>query len=110
MAAPAFFARWSAFDRTAEMAERVSGRSRMAVWQRVKEGLAGLDPVEARGYIRARALPIVKDETSRLIEQEGQRVARRREVIIRAATESLICTMVAQRDERAAAATLRRAA
>ena len=110
MISPSFFSQWSAFDRTAEMAERVAGRSRMAVWQRVKEALANLDPVEARGYIRARALPIVKDETSRLIEQEGQRVARRREAIIVAATESLIRTIAAQLNERASAGAIRRAA
>jgi hypothetical protein len=92
------------------MAERVAGRSRMAVWQRVKDGLGNLSPVEARGYIRARALPIVKEETSRLIEQEGVRIARLRDVIVRGAAESLIRTIVAQLDERRIARPLRHAA
>jgi hypothetical protein len=97
-------------DCTAEMAERVAGRSRMAVWQRVKDGLPALGPVEARGYIRARALGVVKEETSRLIEQEGTKVARQSSRIEAAATELLITTMVGQAAQRPAAQTMRRAA
>jgi hypothetical protein len=104
------FAFRSVLDRTAEMAERVAGRSRMAVWQRVKDGLATLAPVEARGYIRARAVSVVKEETSRLIEQEGVKVARQRAQIETAATESLIATMVCHAAARHAHASTRRAA
>jgi hypothetical protein len=85
-----------AIDRTADLAERVAGRSRLAVWQRVKDGLAGLSLAEARGYIRARALTVVKEETSRLIEQEGVKASRLRERIEAAATSALIETIVEQ--------------
>jgi hypothetical protein len=110
MALPRFFPFWGASSRTSEMAERVAGRSRMAVWQRVKNDVATLAPVEARGYIRARALPIVKDETSRLIDQEGGRISRLREPIVSAATESLISTIIAQLAERRTAPGMREAA
>lgn len=83
-------------DRTADLAERVAGRSRLAVWQRVKDGLADLSPAEAKGYIRARALTVVKEETSRLIEQEGAKASRIRERIEAAATAALIETIVSQ--------------
>ena len=94
MALSQLFAFRAVLDRTAELAERVAGRSRMAVWQRVKDGLAALEPAEARGYIRARAVGVVKEETDRLIEQEGAKAARNRSRIEAAATESLIATMV----------------
>jgi hypothetical protein len=85
-----------AVDRTADFAERVACRSRLAVWQRVKDGFAGLSLAEARGYIRARALTVVKEETSRLIEQEGVKASRLRERIEAAATAALIETIVEQ--------------
>ena len=100
----------SVLDRTAEMAERVAGRSRMAAWQRVKDGLMVLAPVEARGYIRARAASVVKEETSRLIEQEGPKVARQRARIEAAATELLIAAMVCHAATGQLPASARRAA
>jgi hypothetical protein len=110
MAFSQLFAFRSVLDRTAEMAERVAGRSRMAVWQRVKDGLATLEPVQARGYIRARAISVVKEETSRLIEQEGVKVARQRARIEAAATEMLVAAMVNHAGPRRALAAARRAA
>ena len=97
-------------DRTAEMAERVAGRSRMAVWQRVKDGLSEFRPLEARGYIRARALPVIKEETERLIEQEGAKVVRLRDSIVATATESLIRSIISQMESSSAGTGLRRAA
>jgi hypothetical protein len=97
-------------DRTDDMAQRVASRSRLAVWQRVKDGLAELDAAEARGYIRARALAVVKEETSRLIEQEGSKVARQRERIESLSAQSLVTTIVDQYAARPATALARRAA
>jgi hypothetical protein len=81
---------WSAKDRTTELAERVAGRSRLAVWQRVAPRLPLLGPTEARGYIRSRALAVLEAETDRLIEQEGPKAARHRQQIVEQATETLI--------------------
>ena len=83
-------------DRAADLAERVAARSRLAVWQRVKDGLTALSPAEARGYVRARSVLVIKEETIRLIEQEGVRALRVREKIEAAATASLIETIVSQ--------------
>ncbi|MCI0361040.1 MAG: hypothetical protein L0211_21375 [Planctomycetaceae bacterium] len=94
---------WLVSDRLAEMTERVAGRSRMAVWQRVADQLAGLGPSEARGYVRARAIAVVQIETGRLIEQEGLRVGKMREKIITAATESLVERIVSQIQQRRSA-------
>lgn len=91
---------WSASDRTGELAERVAGRSRLAVWQRVMHRLPTLGPTEARGYIRTRALPIVEEETLRLIEQEGLKAARQREQIVEQATGTLISAILAQLQQR----------
>lgn len=99
-----------AADRTADLAERVAGRSRLAVWQRVKDGLADLSPAEARGYIRARALTVVKEETGKLIEQEGSKVRRLRERIESAATSALIETIIQQTASKQPVAVYRRAA
>src|SRR5437870_8217800 len=63
-------------DRITQMAERVAGRSRMGVWQRTMHHLPTLGPTEARGYLRARGISIVHEETLRLIEQEGAVIAR----------------------------------
>jgi hypothetical protein len=72
------------------MAERVAGRSRMGVWQRTMHRLPELGPTEARGYLRARGLSIVREETQRLIEQEGAAVARWAIEIEEAAMQLLI--------------------
>lgn len=97
-------------DRTADFAERVAGRSRLAVWQRVKDGFTGLSLAEAKGYIRARALTVVKEETRRLIEQEGANAGRLRDRIEAAATMALIETIVEQIAAAQPAVRVRRAA
>jgi hypothetical protein len=92
------------------MAERVAGRSRLAVWQRVTDKLAALGPTEARGYIRVRAIAVIHVETDRLIEQEGPRVGKIRERIIASATQSLVESIVAQVQQRRTSLPLRHAA
>ncbi|MBW8885468.1 MAG: hypothetical protein JF612_12005 [Planctomycetia bacterium] len=77
-------------DRVTQMAERVAGRSRMGVWQRTMHQLPTLGPTEARGYLRARGIAIVHEETLRLIEQEGRLVARYQAEIEDAALQLLI--------------------
>lgn len=100
---------WLFPSRLSEMAERVAGRSRMMVWQRVASWLGNLGPTEVRGYIRSRASAVVIAETDRLIEQEGEKVARMREQIIDTALAMLVDVIAAQMRERAASA-MRRAA
>jgi hypothetical protein len=92
------------------MSERVAGRSRMVVWQRIIERAQALGPTESRGYIRARAASVIHHETDRLIEQEGPAVGRMRERIISRATESLVETILAQLAQRRVTYTHRKAA
>jgi hypothetical protein len=87
-------------DRLAEMAERVAGRSRLGVWQRVMHRLPSLGPTEARGYLRARAISVVREETSRLVEQEGSAVARRRTDIEESALNLLVTMIGSQLSQR----------
>jgi len=87
-------------DRLAEMAERVAGRSRLGVWQRVVHRLPSLGPTEARGYLRARAIAVVREETLRLVEQEGSSVARRRADIEETALNLLINMISSQLSQR----------
>jgi hypothetical protein len=110
MAWPQLITQWLVSDRLAEMSERVAGRSRMAVWQRIVARGATLGPAESRGYIRARAASVVHAETDRLIEQEGPAVGRMRERIIGRATDSLVGTIVAQLAQRRVTYTHRAAA
>jgi hypothetical protein len=91
---------WLVSDRLAEMSERVAGRSRLVVWQRVVDRLPTLGPTEARGYIRARAAAVIHAETDRLIQQEGDRVGRMRTQIIESALLSLVNAIVAQITQR----------
>jgi hypothetical protein len=107
---PPLIAQWLRFDRVAELAERVAGRSRLAVWQRVMDRLPSLHPHEARGYLRARAVAIVCDETDCLVEQEGTKVARLRGTIEEAALQLLVHTMTAQLQSRRVVKSGRRAA
>jgi hypothetical protein len=74
----------------------------MAVWQRASERLPALALIEARGYLRARAIPVVRAETARLIDQEGGTVARLREPIVEAALSLLIDAISAQAGQRRA--------
>src|SRR5262245_50719535 len=97
-------------DRITEMAERVAGRSRMGVWQRVMQRLASLGPTEARGYLRARAIAVVREETSRLVEQEGAAMARRRDQIEETAMNILINMISSQLSQRSPRTTGRRVA
>jgi hypothetical protein len=83
-------------DRVAALSERVAGRSRMGVWQRTMERLPLLGPTEARGYLRARGMGVVREETSRLIEQEGAAAARHRSEIEEAAIQLLVDLISAQ--------------
>src|SRR5262245_16225555 len=87
-------------DRLAELAERVAGRSRMGVWQRVMHRLPSLGPTEARGYLRARAIAVVREETSRLTEQEGSIIARRRAEIEDTALNLLVNMISLQLSQR----------
>ena len=92
------------------MAERIAGRSRTAVWQRVMHRLPQLGPTEARGYVRARAAAVVHEEASRLIEQEGAKIAALRAPIEDAARALLVQMIAAQIDHRRLQAKTRRAA
>jgi hypothetical protein len=83
-------------DRISDMAERVAGRSRMGVWQRVLERLPTLGPTEGRGYLRARAAAVVREETKRLIEQEGAWLKPHRAEIEDAALTMLVAMISAQ--------------
>jgi hypothetical protein len=87
---------WLRRDRISDMAERVAGRSRLGVWQRVMHRLPSLGPTEGRGYVRARAIAIVQQETSRLIEQEGASLVVHRSMIEEAAMKVLIDTISTQ--------------
>jgi hypothetical protein len=94
------FQHWFGSDRVADMAERVAGRSRLDVWQRVKDRLAQLGPAESRGYLRSRAIGIVREETLRLVSQEGASIARWQEQIEAAALDLLIRSIAEQHQQR----------
>jgi len=89
-------AQWFGGDRITLLAERVAGRSRLDVWQRVMHRLPTLGPTESRGYLRARAIAVVRQETTRLIEQEGSRLIARRAEIEEIAMQLLINMIAAQ--------------
>lgn len=95
-----FVSQWLGGNHVVELAERVAGRSRLAVWQRVAEGLSTLGPTEAKGYLRARAIGVVHDETNRLVEQEGAKAAKHRVQIEEAALQMLIRVVLAQVHQR----------
>src|SRR5262245_7062163 len=97
---PPIFAQWLKLDCVTEMAERVAGRSRLAVWQRVMDQLPRLGPHEARGYLRARAISVIHLETDRLVEQEGAKVARIRNSIEEAALQLLVQSMITHIQQR----------
>lgn len=107
---PERLTQWLIADRQAEMAERLAGRSRLAVWQRIAERLAFLEPLEARGYIRARATAIIEIEADRLVQQEGPRVGKIRDRVVALATYSLVETIVAQVAQRRRSGSKRQAA
>jgi hypothetical protein len=111
MTFPPVLVHWLGTDRVADLAERVAGRSRMAIWQRVMHRLPTLGPTEARGYVRARGIGVVIEETDRLIDQEGARLAPYREQIVEGALKLLIQTMSSQmQQQRRTGGGLRRAA
>ena len=98
------FTPWLAKNTVAELAERVAGRSRQLVWQRIQHRIATLPAAEARGFIRARSSTIIEDEIDRLVEQEGPKAAGNRDRISALASEmlmqSILTTTHASRDSR----------
>lgn len=101
---------WFVTDKVAHLAERIAGRSRLATYQRVCEQLPALDTHQARGYIRARAVAIVSQETDKLIEQEGLAVQMRSK-LVPAALDSLVSAILQQMEQvRRARPTTRRMA
>lgn len=101
---------WPFAQQVEAMAERVAGRSRMATWQRVQNQLPHLGPTEARGYVRARCISVIKEETARLVEQEGASIARRQKSIEQRALDMLVEMIVVQVTRPRAHAAVRRAA
>jgi hypothetical protein len=99
-------AEWLAKDTVTKLAERVAGRSRQLVWQRIQHRIHSLPAAEARGYIRARSAAVIEDEIDRLIEQEGPKAAGNRDRISALASEmlmqSILTTTHASRDSRRA--------
>jgi hypothetical protein len=95
---------WLVRDTVADFAERVAGRSRQRVWQRIQHRITSLSAAEARGYIRARSSVIIDDEIDRLITQEGAKAAGNRDRIFALASEmlmqSILTTTHATRDTR----------
>ena len=89
---------------------QAAGRSRLGVWQRVMDRLPELTPNEARGYLRARAISVVHDQTTQLIEQEGRAIAVHRAEVEEAAIQLLINMICAQVSQRRAQAEQRQAA
>lgn len=84
------FIPWLVKDTVAELAERVAGRSRQQVWQRIQHRVSTLSAGEARGYIRARSASVIEDEIDRLISQEGAKAAGNRDRIAALASEMLM--------------------
>lgn len=84
------FTGWLVKDTVAELAERVAGRSRQQVWQRIQHRIGSLTAAEARGYIRARSANVIEDELDRLITQEGAKAAGNRDRISALASEMLM--------------------
>jgi hypothetical protein len=101
---------WLGTDPVEQLAERVACRSRMAVWQRVNRRLPLLGPTEGRGYLRARAAGVIHEETLRLIEQEGTRIARLQAIIEQAALSRLVSLVTMQLSQRQPAVAVRAAA
>jgi hypothetical protein len=103
-------AQWVGTPRLSALAERVAGRSRLGVWQRVMDRLPELATPEARGYLRARAISVVQEQTTQLIEQEGRAIETYRARIEEAAIQMLIHMICAQVSQRSASAQQRQAA
>ena len=87
---------WTGTSRLADLADRVAGRSRLQAWQRVAERVPDLNSSEARGYVRARAGGIIREEAARLAEQEGGLARRWQSKIEAAALEALTASLLAQ--------------
>ena len=71
---------------------------------------AGAGADRGRGYLRARAIGVVREETSRLIEQEGSALAANRGQIEEAALQLLISMISSQLGQSRPQAVRRRAA
>lgn len=96
MSLPGLLLRLFATSKPELLGDKVASRSRSAVWERVSHRMHTLQGAEARGYIRARALAVIEQETNRLISEEGPKAARHREQILRDAGESVIRLVLEQ--------------
>lgn len=96
MSLPGLLLRLFATHKPELLGEKVASRSRSAVWERVSHRMHALQGAEARGYIRARSLAVIEQETELLIAEEGPKAARHREQILRDASEGVIRLVLEQ--------------
>ncbi|MFN0018743.1 MAG: hypothetical protein ACKVP0_10825 [Pirellulaceae bacterium] len=111
MSLPGLLLRLFATDKPELLGEKISSRSRAAVWNRVSHRIHTLTGAEARGYIRARAATVIEQETELLIAEVGAKAARHRDQILRDAHESVTRLILEQANSsRRSALPMRRAA
>ena len=90
MTLPGLLLRLFVAQKPVHLADKVASRSRPAVWGRVSHHIHALSGAEARGYIRARAAAVIEQETDLLIAEEGPKVFRHRDQILKEAGETVI--------------------
>jgi len=75
-----------------DLLNRVVSRSQPAIWSRVLPAIATMDPPQARGYIRARGILIIRRELE--IAAPTSLGPSARHVVLARATEAVIKNMV----------------
>ena len=96
MSLPGLLLRLFAAHKPDQLADKVASRSRLAAWDRVSHRMHALSGAEARGYIRARAITVIEQQTDLLIAEVGTKAIRHRDQILKEAGESVIRLVLEQ--------------
>jgi hypothetical protein len=86
--------RWRWTDVGQRLAAAVVEACHAQVWDRVGQGACAMGLDEARGYVRARSVPLLAREAARILRENGLGAGRAADLTIRAA-DLLVNTILA---------------
>lgn len=90
-----FLARWWKAQPLAELARQVAQRSYALVRARVDHRAPAMSRAEARGYIRAQAMPVIRAEVDALLRRDPRIPGWARATLIAQASQRLVQSLLA---------------
>ncbi|MFO0867918.1 MAG: hypothetical protein U0935_03140 [Pirellulales bacterium] len=91
-----WIARWRGQPSLGEMSDALAARSLESVWPLMEARVGELSSSELYGYVRARALPLVRELVRRTTAEQGRRMAGRSAELIDLTIAALVHLVVSR--------------